>query len=858
MQKIIENIGKLSLSPQELVFKENYAVGKRKYLITTTSQTFNGKSITIKLDGIYYNGFLLQVNNDKKYFLFSVGEVVPTLISNGLSAIFTVSFTAKTDNELVTFSDIEEISKQLPNKFLEGNVEYFGKPKLLSGKEADTIRNNKFVSVVSDNLTVPNIENTIFIGEFDLNIFRIDNESPKELDIDIYIKNNNFSSKHRLILNNTKNIFGADSANEYEFSFKQEYFNLSNKNTIIQNIQLKVYNTFAVKLIPVTGNPNKVLIAIECTITMSGDITATNSTVSIGIQSGVVKMNDLSTGTLSDLKKLHYKITDFNLPTASKREKFIFNIHTVGYNNYGELTKANNSYLIEPSDFFNFDVDRPFGNYFVNSIMLSGFPRAGELNRPFLAEIIQVNKNEAWESEPIIKKFVIQKITGTYMLLGALAVMRAERIVEFRSIGVFNATPWIISDGTTAPHTHTADVITETATRKFISPTQLTLLTTLSNTIFRPESVNEFTDLATTYPTPTHGTLVYVSDDDMYYKFSSVSNDWESETYSVATPTTTGVVNPELYALIVGLTKLVTSKTNTFIHNDTVLNTIYGGPTSPYLSNNVFDIVNRTTPISSIIGEHSILFGFDNLIGGTTSNDSIIVGRDNIVSLNNRSISIGNNHNITNTDTIALGVGIKTFNNKSITLGYHNSVIDLSDILLSVGNGIDDANRFNQLTLSKVGLMTLYGTSKGYAVDGGTSSQVLLADGGVQNITALHPLAFIKTLTSLTVTSDQKLKLDYVAQVAGTSTPASIEINLSNLTHTDYFGDISGAVNGINKVFTASRRFLDNSVKVYRGGLRQTRGALADFTEMTDQKIEFTSAPVSGELLVFDYIPRPV
>ena len=59
-----------------------------------------------------------------------------------------------------------------------------------------------------------------------------------------------------------------------------------------------------------------------------------------------------------------------------------------------------------------------------------------------------------------------------------------------------------------------------------------------------------------------------------------------------------------------------------------------------------------------------------------------------------------------------------------------------------------------------------------------------------------------------------------------------------------------GTVNGTNKIFTTSKTPVPDSLKVYRGGARQR--ITEDYT-FTGKTITFTTAPVSGEVLLCDY-----
>lgn len=71
---------------------------------------------------------------------------------------------------------------------------------------------------------------------------------------------------------------------------------------------------------------------------------------------------------------------------------------------------------------------------------------------------------------------------------------------------------------------------------------------------------------------------------------------------------------------------------------------------------------------------------------------------------------------------------------------------------------------------------------------------------------------------------------------------------------TDYDYDIVGLRNSINTAFSTSNNFVAGSTKVYRNGLRMTKGVGYDYQETGTNQITFTNAPDNGDLLIIDYI----
>lgn len=71
---------------------------------------------------------------------------------------------------------------------------------------------------------------------------------------------------------------------------------------------------------------------------------------------------------------------------------------------------------------------------------------------------------------------------------------------------------------------------------------------------------------------------------------------------------------------------------------------------------------------------------------------------------------------------------------------------------------------------------------------------------------------------------------------------------------TDYDVNIIGARDSVNTIFTASNNFIAGTTKVYKNGLRLTRGAGYDYIETGPNQITFSQAPDNGDLLIIDYI----
>lgn len=68
----------------------------------------------------------------------------------------------------------------------------------------------------------------------------------------------------------------------------------------------------------------------------------------------------------------------------------------------------------------------------------------------------------------------------------------------------------------------------------------------------------------------------------------------------------------------------------------------------------------------------------------------------------------------------------------------------------------------------------------------------------------------------------------------------------------DIFYGVDGAINGVNKIFTVTKPFMTNKSKVYLNGVRQFLGLGADYTELGNATIEFTSAPVTNDRIIVE------
>jgi hypothetical protein len=67
----------------------------------------------------------------------------------------------------------------------------------------------------------------------------------------------------------------------------------------------------------------------------------------------------------------------------------------------------------------------------------------------------------------------------------------------------------------------------------------------------------------------------------------------------------------------------------------------------------------------------------------------------------------------------------------------------------------------------------------------------------------------------------------------------------------------TGALNSINKIFTAANPFAPNSLEVFLNGLRQRRSD--DYDEISSTQFQFVAAPRASDSISIDYVlPSPV
>ena len=92
----------------------------------------------------------------------------------------------------------------------------------------------------------------------------------------------------------------------------------------------------------------------------------------------------------------------------------------------------------------------------------------------------------------------------------------------------------------------------------------------------------------------------------------------------------------------------------------------------------------------------------------------------------------------------------------------------------------------------------------------------------------------------------KKVTWAQIAALIGSGGAASAQI--------DYDYDIIGVRDSVNLVFTTAFIFEAGTTKVYKNGLRLTRGVGYDYVESATNQITFSIAPDNGDLLIIEYI----
>lgn len=100
----------------------------------------------------------------------------------------------------------------------------------------------------------------------------------------------------------------------------------------------------------------------------------------------------------------------------------------------------------------------------------------------------------------------------------------------------------------------------------------------------------------------------------------------------------------------------------------------------------------------------------------------------------------------------------------------------------------------------------------------------------------------------------QQITLSGLPLPVGAATEATLLI-VRNLLNIYVDNEVPvGDKNGINKVFTTQYSYKPNTVKLFLNGIRVQDGVGNDYTENGGNEIEFSIAPISGDVIIVDYV----
>lgn len=97
---------------------------------------------------------------------------------------------------------------------------------------------------------------------------------------------------------------------------------------------------------------------------------------------------------------------------------------------------------------------------------------------------------------------------------------------------------------------------------------------------------------------------------------------------------------------------------------------------------------------------------------------------------------------------------------------------------------------------------------------------------------------------SIAPDSGDLLTLEYIREDATVSGDYQI----------DYDTNVVGDRDSVNTFYTTTFNYTPATTRVFKNGLRMTRGATFDYTEYSNNQIQFNQPPDNGDLLIIEYI----
>jgi predicted nuclease of predicted toxin-antitoxin system len=652
------------------------------------SNLFPNKKLKIKTDNnIILSGILLYDNN-KKYLLLDA------LLQNGdeytSTAVYVETFEVLEDNENVTISDIKTKLITTKDNYEKDKLVSKGNQGLNEGKHLIKLENVKIQQTYNELISIVNPVLTK-IGNINIPEYTNGDTKFKTFEHIFQISGKDFHTKIKITLTNFDDIYTNDN-NQFEidvleFSTTERYrnigllLNLSRKYDLSQQIN---YLTIDAKF-----DTSKI------TTNISGDSYLTNIIIH--------HVNDVSDIFFENIATSNTVNLEFNtniLNNTVLSNNFIINQNVLRYNNTGVTLISDLPKKINDNDNLN-NYKQP-GNYYINQNqnISSVLNKPINNNLKFYLEVVNLNveniNNETWLLQ---RYFCYQLISGNnYQLI------TFERVSTYVT-NVFTWSPWIETGKKI--HTHLASDIIENSLKRFVSETDVnnwnSILSSTTLSTWKPSVSNEAA-LLTTYVSPQQGWNVYVFSTNSIWSY--IGTTWINQG-QIASDTKNGIITKENYKdyfLGAGISKKVPEK-ESYIHRLTDNPEDIYGLNYINLNDNHIDKVKRETPLTDTLKQYVIQEGWNVNIYGS---NSFVKGKD-----------INSTYDFSN----GIGVGLEFASDSQTIIGKYN--LPDANLALIIGNGLDDENRNNLLTLSKTGILS----AAGFKTPTGAYGDILMANG---------------------------------------------------------------------------------------------------------------------------------
>jgi len=666
---------------------------------------FSGKILKIVTDtGEKLIGKLIVKNDNSQYELELLNPLNGNEFETRGTYYETFSTSIEDDNSHVTFSDIKKHLIATEDVYDSvDSLNYLGEDGLLSSHDKLKLNQNK-IEFFPTGKTISMLTVTpTLLGIININ----NNESQKYTNFShiFGISGKAFNLLCQITLKNTSNDVDSFELKIINFSTIEKYKNIgieilmtrkkaSNKDILIINAKFNISK-------------------ISTQITIGTDPHIINN-----ILHYVDKITDIrySEPLLVSPVILPLRFNKNNIGTPVYDTTFLIENSTLSYTINGQKiilpkellptvipTNANLNNYTQPGKFY-------LHNGNITSILNK--PIANNLR--FNLEVINLNYENTANENMLLQIYTCYQqigITNNYQII------TFERVSTYIA-SIFTWSPWI--ETCKKIHTHSANDILETTTKKFVTETDINnwnaLLSTSGTSSSWKAAVSNPNQLTTIYPSPQNGWCCFVLSTNSIWSFNGSS--WENQN-SFATETTDGKITKELF--IEHFVGASLSKKIDF--TDSFINRLTENPESIYgvnyvnVSNNHIDYVKRTNPIAQQLKEFTIQEGW------------------NVNGYGTKSYLKGLNINSVYDNSIGIGEGLEYSLNNQTIFGKFNL---LSTDLFVIGNGNSTTNRSNLFSINQTGITK----ANGYSTPTGTANDLLLANGNTQSKSALIQTIF--------------------------------------------------------------------------------------------------------------------